>query len=257
MISYLRQRKLARHAPDPDLFARVVGFFPALGGMDATTRERLYRCTTEILADKDFHGAAGLDLAPEEHLAVAVLAALPILGLGADWYRGFHTFIIYPSGFFADYEEADETGVVHRGRDLRAGEAWAHGPVVLSLEDIEQSGQAQGYNVVVHELAHQLDQLNGDMDGFPPLHRDMDPDEWANTFAAAFQRLENQLDSGIEPPIDPYAAESPAEYFAVTSEYYFDAPDWLRQHEPAVYERLGQFYRSGGAVEGKNEKRKT
>jgi MtfA peptidase len=243
MISYFRQRKLARHAPDPELFARVVGFFPALDDMDADQRQQLYRCTTEILADKDFHGAAGLDLAPEEHLAVAVLAALPILELGADWYRDFHTFIIYPSGFFADYEEADETGVVHRGRDLRAGEAWAHGPVVLSLEDIESSGQGQGYNVVVHELAHQLDQLNGDMDGFPPLHRDMDPDEWANTFAQAFQRLENQLDSGIDPPIDPYAAESPAEYFAVTSEYYFDAPEWLRQHEPEVFRLLDCFFR--------------
>ena len=239
---HLRQRKLARHAPDPGLFARVMDFFPALDGMDSSTRERLNQRTTEILADKDFHGAAGLELAPEEHLAVAVLAAMPVLTLGTDWYRDFHTFIVYPSGFFADYEEADEAGVVHRGRDLRAGEAWAHGPVVLSLEDIEASGQGQGYNVVVHELAHQLDQLNGDMDGFPPLHRDMDADEWANTFAKAFQRLEQQLDSGIDPPIDPYAAESPAEYFAVTSEYYFDAPDWLREHEPEVYRLLEAFY---------------
>jgi MtfA peptidase len=245
---HLRQRKLARHAPDPNLFTRVVNFFPVLDGLDQSTRERLYRRTTEILADKDFHGAAGLELTPEEHLAVAVLAALPVLDLGADWYREFHTFIVYPSGFFADYEEADESGVVHRGRDLRAGEAWAHGPVVLSLEDIQGSGQGQGYNVVVHELAHQLDQLNGDMDGFPPLRKDMDADEWANTFAVAYQRLEHQLEAGIDPPIDPYAAESPAEYFAVTSEYYFDAPGWLKKHEPDVFRLLEQFYRGGGAL---------
>ncbi|QOC21682.1 zinc-dependent peptidase [Wenzhouxiangella sp. AB-CW3] len=239
---HLRRRKLDRHAPDPVLFQRVLDYFPVLDDMDAATRENLYRRTTEILADKEFHGAAGLELAPEEHLAVAVLAALPVLVLGSEWYRHFHTFIVYPSGFFADYEEADEVGVVHRGRDLRAGEAWAHGPVVLSLEDIEASGQGQGYNVVVHELAHQLDQINGDMDGFPPLHRDMDASEWASTFADAYQRLEQQLDAGIQPAIDPYAAESPAEYFAVTSEYFFDAPGWLRQHEPAVYRLLEALY---------------
>jgi MtfA peptidase len=248
---HLRRRKLARHAPDPNLFTRVVNCFPALDGMDPATRERLYRRTTEILADKEFHGAAGLELAPEEHLAVAVLAALPVLDLGSEWYRHFHTFIVYPSGFFADYEEADEAGVVHRGRDLRAGEAWAHGPVVLSLEDIEASGQGQGYNVVVHELAHQLDQLNGDMDGFPPLHRGMDANEWATTFADAYQRLEHQLDAGIEPAIDPYAAESPAEYFAVTSEYFFDAPGWLREHEPAVNRMLEAFYLPSARTEGR------
>jgi MtfA peptidase len=247
---HLRRRKLDRHAPDPALFERVIDYFPALDGLDAGTRERLYRRTTEILADKEFHGAAGLVLAPEEHLAVAVLGALPVLELGVDWYRDFHTFIVYPSGFFADYEEADETGVVHRGRDLRAGEAWAHGPVVLSLEDIEASGQGQGYNVVVHELAHQLDQLNGDMDGFPPLHRGMDANAWATTFADAYQRLEQQLDAGIEPAIDPYAAESPAEYFAVTSEYFFDAPGWLLEHEPAVYRMLEAFYWPSARAEG-------
>ncbi|MFW5926563.1 MAG: zinc-dependent peptidase [Wenzhouxiangella sp.] len=241
----LRRRKLDRHAPDPALFARVVNAFPVFDGLDTATRDRLYRRTTEILADKTFLGAAGMQPTTEEHLAVAVLAAVPVLTLGVDWYRGFHTFILYPAGFFADYEEADEAGVVHRGRDLRAGEAWAHGPVVLSLEDVADSGQGEGFNVVVHELAHQLDQLNGDMDGFPPLHRGMNGDEWSRAFSEAFERLNHSLDRNEEPAIDPYAAESPAEYFAVTSEYFFDAPDWLQRHEPKIFGLLESFYQGG------------
>lgn len=243
----LRARKLDRHAPDPALFARVVNAFPVFDGIDAATRDLLYRTTTEILADKTFLGAAGMEPGAKEHLAVAVLAALPVLALGVGWYRGFHTFILYPAGFFADYEEADDAGVVHRGRDLRVGEAWAHGPVVLSLEDVADSGQGEGFNVVVHELAHQIDQLNGDMDGFPPLHGGMDPKAWSRVFTEAFDRINRQLDAGEEPAIDPYAAESPAEYFAVTSEYYFDAPQWLKQHEPAVFELLQMFYGSGSS----------
>lgn len=230
--------------PSQDHFAAMVRYFPVLAALDGDTRERLRRRSAEILAEKVLQGAAGFEPDESERLAVAMLAALPILSRGIDWYRGFHTFIIYPAGFFADTEETDEAGVVHRGRDLRAGEAWAHGPVVLSLEDIEASGQGEGFNVVVHELAHQIDQLNGDMDGFPPLHAGMDPKAWSRVFTDAFDRINRQLDAGEEPAIDPYAAESPAEFFAVTSEYYFDAPQWLNQHEPAVFELLQMFYGS-------------
>ncbi|NBB91916.1 MAG: hypothetical protein GVY32_01965, partial [Gammaproteobacteria bacterium] len=137
--------------------------------------------------------------------------------------------------------------VVSHGRDLRAGEAWARGPVVLSMADVMDSAQGQGFDVVVHELAHQIDQLNGDMDGFPPLHPGMDPSDWTRTFSDAFQRINTALDRDEEPPIDPYAAESPAEYFAVTSEYYFDAPEWLERHEPQVFELLRVFYQGDGS----------
>ncbi|KAB0545774.1 zinc-dependent peptidase, partial [Pseudomonas argentinensis] len=43
--------------------------------------------------------------------------------------------------------------------------------------------------------------------------------------------------------IDPYAAENPAEFFAVTSEYFFSAPDLLVNRYPQVYAQLSRFYR--------------
>jgi len=61
--------------------------------------------------------------------------------------------------------------------------------------------------------------------------------------ADAYRRLGQQLDAGDDPVIDPYAAESPAEFFAVISEYFFDAPEQLRQVEPEVFELLVGFYR--------------
>lgn len=73
----------------------------------------------------------------------------------------------------------------------------------------------------------------------------MDPDDWTRTFSEAFERLSRLLDAGQAPAIDPYAAESPAEYFAVSSEYVFDAPDRLRQHEPEVFRLLQTFYAGG------------
>ncbi len=249
MFSQWRQRRWQRKVdaamPSHEDVALVAGHFPILAAIKGESAERLHRRAAEILAGKTFLGAGGMEPKHLDCLAIALLAARPILSLGIEAYADFHTFILYPDEFIAEEEFEDEAGVVSHGRDLRAGEAWARGPVVLSMADVMDSAQGQGFDVVVHELAHQIDQLSGDMDGFPPLHRDMDPAAWSQTFSDAFERLNDSLDRDEEPAIDPYAADSPAEYFAVTSEYFFDAPGWLEQHEPAVHGLLRTFYQGG------------
>ena len=107
------------------------------------------------------------------------------------------------------------------------------------------SGNWEGYNLVIHELAHKLDMLNGDANGLPPLHHDMRVQEWASVMQSAFDDLNRQLDANpdAETAIDPYAAENPAEFFAVTSEYFFSAPDLLTESYPQVYAQLSRFYR--------------
>ncbi|NBB91961.1 MAG: hypothetical protein GVY32_02190 [Gammaproteobacteria bacterium] len=241
------QRKVDAAMPSHEDIAEVIGHFPVLAELNGEQSERLRCRAAEILAAKTFLGAGGLEPDYGDCLTIALLAARPVLNLGVDAYGDFHTFILYPDEFIAEEEFEDEAGVVSHGRDLRAGEAWARGPVVLSMADVMDSAQGHGFDVVVHELAHQIDQLNGDMDGFPPLHPGMDPNDWTRTFTDAFERINTALDHGDEPPIDPYAAESPAEYFAVTSEYYFDSPEWLERHEPKVFELLRVFYQGDGS----------
>jgi Mlc titration factor MtfA (ptsG expression regulator) len=51
------------------------------------------------------------------------------------------------------------------------------------------------------------------------------------------------VDVGEETPIDPYATESPAEFFAVVSESFFELPDLLHAEYPEVYGQLKAFYR--------------
>lgn len=247
MIGWLRRRRLVRRAdemmPGLDEFTAICNATRCLACLDNDERARLRRLTAEILASKEFHGAGGLEPGWDQCLPVAMHAALPVLELGLGCYRQFHTFILYEDEFEADFEDVDEAGVVHRGRDLRAGEAWHRGPVVLSLADVVQSGRGDGYHVVVHELAHQIDQLSGEADGAPPLPRAIDPDDWSATFSAAFRELEGRIQAGDEPGMDPYAAESPAEYFAVASEYFFDSPQLLADEQPGVYRLLKALYR--------------
>ena len=70
-------------------------------------------------------------------------------------------------------------------------------------------------------------------------------DAWAQAMQQAYEQMNAELDAAPEAQtaIDPYAAEDPAEFFAVTSEYFFTAPDLLQQAFPAVYAQLAAFYR--------------
>lgn len=246
MIGWLRKRRVSRKAnemmPGEAEFASVCDASRCLAVLNEEERRRLRRLAAMILADKEFHGAGGFQPAWEHCVPVAAHAALPVLEIGLDAYSQFRTFILYEDEFESEFEEVDDAGVVHRGRDLRAGEAWHRGPVVLSLADVDQSGHGDGYHVVVHELAHQIDHLNGEADGYPPLPRRIAHRDWVESFSTAYHRLERQIHMGEEPAIDAYAAESPAEFFAVASEYFFDWPERLSVVEPAIYRLLVALY---------------
>ena len=244
-----RRRRYLRDCLVPESgFSQVLGRLSACNGLDSKERGRLRRLVTLFLREKVFDAAGHADIARQDRLLIAVNACLPILNLGIDAYDEWTTVIVYPDEFLVDYEEEDEAGVVHSGRDLRAGEAWERGPLVISLRDVHARSAREGYNVVIHECAHKLDMRNGASNGFPPLHRGMSVRHWTEAFTRAYEEMRGRLARGMETPLDEYAAESPAECFAVFSEYFFEAPQRLRAAYPAVYEQLAQFYRQDPAA---------
>jgi len=190
---------------------------------------------------------------------IAAQACILVLELGFDWYEGWSEVIVYPSQFAPEREVMDEAGVVHLTNDPMAGEAWLGGPVILSYEDVAQSrdeeARVAGYNVVIHEFAHKLDMRNGDPNGFPPLHPNMSAKDWKNAFKFAYDdfcrkvddadlRADDDEGEALDAlAIDPYAATSPEEFFAVTSEAFFETPELLEPSYPEVYEQLRLFYR--------------
>jgi Mlc titration factor MtfA (ptsG expression regulator) len=113
---------------------------------------------------------------------------------------------------------------------------------VLSWADIGED-YADGINVVIHEFAHKLDMLNGDVDGYPPLHPGMERRTWTDAFTRAYEDFCRRVDRGESTSIDPYAAESPGEFFAVLSEAFFERPERVGDDYPDVYAQLAQFYR--------------
>jgi len=245
MIGKLAAFLRARRAPLPEipgeLWEEVEAPFWFLAHLSPQERSDLRRLALAFIAAKEWSGAQGLALTPRIQLAIGLQACLPILKLGLDWYQGWIGIVVYPGDFIIPRQVMDEDGVVHEYDDHVMGEAWHGGPVLLSWFD--DPDETAGVNVVIHEFAHKLDMKNGEVDGMPPLHADMSRKRWAEAMGAAFEDFQRRVDGGEETAIDPYAAEAPPEFFAVTSEVFFENPRLLNAEYPEVYEQLRRFYR--------------
>jgi len=238
-----RKRVLRRSAIDDDLWRRVIERHGFLRVLSQDERVRLRDQVLLFLHEKSMHGAGGLVVRDDMRVAIAAQACMLILNLDIDYYRGWADIIVYPDEFVAEYEYTDDDGVVHAVREPMTGESWLAGPVILSWADAEGAGQATGYNVVMHEFAHKIDMLNGDANGYPPLHADMDRREWVRAFTQAYEDFSAAVERGEGTAIDSYAAEHPSEFFAVMSETFFDLPTVAQAQYPQVYAQLARFYR--------------
>jgi MtfA peptidase len=249
-LSRNRSRRAIERTPLSDRQWREArDALPFLGGLADDELLRLRELVALFLDAKEMAGAGGLTLTNEIRLSIALQACLPILNLGIEYYDGWVGIVVYPGEFVAPRRLHDEDGVMHEYDEAVTGEAWSDGPVILSWEDAAQSTERsdEGYNVVIHEFAHKLDMLNGGPDGMPPLHADMDRAAWHGALAAAYADFCRRVDGGEDTWIDPYAAESPGEFFAVISEAFFEIPDVVQDDYPALYAQFRQFYRQDPA----------
>ncbi|MCW5625221.1 MAG: zinc-dependent peptidase [Burkholderiales bacterium] len=238
-----RERVLRNGTVDAGIWETAIARFPFTRTLDLEASERLRDHVILFLNDKALVAAGEHELTDEMRLDIAIQACILVLNLDTDAYAGWNEVIVYPGEFVPGHTWTDEHGIVHEDDDPRAGEAWLQGPVILSWADVERAGDEDGVNVVIHEFAHKLDMLNGDANGFPPLHKEMSRSAWSHAFEAAYADFTTQVDRGRYTEIDPYAAESPAEFFAVLSEAFFETPRAVVDAYPLVYEQLRQFYR--------------
>ena len=237
----------ARFEPTPiadPLWRRALAACPLARRLDCERQHQLRRLAALFLARKRFHALAGTVLDDYWRLLIAMQACLPALQQGAASLRGWREVLIYPGEFKVRRSHHDEhAGLVTEGDETLVGEAWQRGSLVLSLADVQLDLEQpwDGYNVVVHEMAHKLDMLDGPPDGVPPLV-EIPRRRWIEQFQLAFNRLAMASTDNLDSPIDRYAAESASEYFAVVSELHYSQPALLRQAEPAIADLLETFY---------------
>jgi len=186
------------------------------------------------LAQVQFVGCNGLEVRDEMRLVVAAQACIVALGLEREAFGQLHGVNLYPDEFWVHETDVDEdTGVVTEGGRALAGQTVAADRIVLSWRDVEDAATRQdGYNVVVHEVAHYLDHAGGGRASAP-----------GGPFDAEYEALCDAVDRGEDTLLDPYGAEDRVEFLAVAAELFFEQPRRLRRQHPALYASLAQAFR--------------
>lgn len=244
MFDFLKsgRRKQLRETPlDQAAWAMLDETVPMLRELPAERRARLGGLIQIFLDEKHFEGGRGFEVTEDMKLVIAAEACLLLVYRHEEVpYPDLVNVIVYESAWRTKRSEHLGGGVSIESDGANLGESWSVDTVILSWARVERDARngTDGHNVALHEFAHQLDAQDGLVDGAPELPTRERYAAWSRVFSAEFETLRGSEQSDI----DHYGAESPAEFFAVVTEQFFERPHSLQHNHPALFEQLEKFY---------------
>jgi len=245
-----RREELARQPFPPEWVQIIDRNVPYGRQLHPEERRHLEDLIKVFIAEKHFEGCGGLEITDEVKVTIAAQACLLLLNLHHNYFERLSSIVVYPESFdFAQEAPGPTSGTVETRNFQAAGLSSTMGAVVLSWPDTVRGGRdpGDGFNVVLHEFAHQLDQLDGVMNGAPVLEGGATYRDWARVLGAEYQRLRTEVETGASALISAYGATQPAEFFAVVTELFFEKSVDLRREHPELYEEFRQYYRQDPA----------
>jgi MtfA peptidase len=215
---------------------------------DDRERESLEVTSDWLLRHKHWEAANGFALTDDVTVTIAAQAAMLVLELEVDEYRDVSAIVVYPAAMRSGSLQRgpasntilnDPVGVIGEAHERR-------GPVLVAWDEADLAARqpGRGHNVVFHEFAHKLDMADGIVDGTPSLHSRHDLQRWIAVCTEAYDALVAGID---RPPLAPYGATNPAEFFAVATEAFFDAPTELERNEADLYGVLRDYFKQDPA----------
>jgi MtfA peptidase len=239
-----RRRRQLLAAPFPErwreIIERNVAVYPRL---TRSQQKRLEDATRLLIDERPIVGCRGLVVTDEVKVTIAAQAALLLLGEEGYYFDRVPSILVYPQA----YSHRHSLGSAHPVEEDVAmlGESWQRGSIILSWPAVLSGGRdpSDGQNLVLHEFAHHLDGLDGEMGGLPPLPTPGAEQHWVEVFGREFERHANDVAAERETLLDPYGATNKAEMFAVATECFFEQPHEMRSRHPNLYECFLGFYK--------------
>jgi Mlc titration factor MtfA (ptsG expression regulator) len=250
LLPRLRLRRALARPLAPALVAILERNLAQYASMDPAERLRLQRLVQQFLHEKSFVGCAGLEVTDEMRVTIAGQACMLVLGRAGDGgpavlYPSLHAVLVYPGAFLVPRREVDAAGVVTEQRQDLLGESWGDGRVILSWDHVRRAGMDEPleHNVVLHEFAHQLDSESGSTNGAPYLGSSERYRSWSEVLSRNYAELRRDAMWGQRGVLDHYGASSPAEFFAVATESFFEQPWELAARHPDLYDEFLKYFR--------------
>jgi hypothetical protein len=250
-----RRRQLLAEDPPRQWRELVAKSVAVLSLLPAKEQKRLLAVSRILAEERHWVGCQGLVVSDEMKAAVAGQAALLLLGVEGYYFDKIREIYLLPG----DYVARKVAGPVIAGDTVPLlveplhfeeedvpllGQASSTHRIVLSWPEALAGGRDpdDGRSTVLHEFAHHLDMLDGHAGGHPPQPTRQAADEWDRVIDAEYARLLRMLASREATLLDPYAAESKAEFFSVATEVFFERPLELSRQHSALYGILRSFY---------------
>jgi Mlc titration factor MtfA (ptsG expression regulator) len=240
-----KRRQRLRETPlSAESLELLDGGVPYYGLLPCERQRELVGLVQVFLDEKRFEGCRGLEITDEVRLTIAGNACVLLLGRPHDFFPRLESILVYPNSFVAPVTHHNPDGTVSEGDEVRSGESWGAGSVVLAWEDIAEDlwGEEPGYNVIVHEFAHQLDDENPGAEGMPVLPEPAMAVEWQRVLSREYDALAAAVKRRKATLLDWQGAESPAEFFAVATEAFFTLPCHMAELHPDLYRLLVRLY---------------
>lgn len=212
----------------------IQAYVPVVAKMPRNRRAELYCLTMRFMNEKKFIGRNGLTVSDRMAVTIASQACLLLLGREHAFYPTLKEVHVFPRAFSAPGHE-----------NLLIGASFIAGPVVLSWDDslLGLYHPHDGHNVVLHEFAHQLDQETGLYNGTPIFEDYNRYAIWQKAMENGFRRLKGRVAANVTPVINPYGTVGLEEFFAVSTEAFFEIPKDFYTSYPRVYEELRDYYK--------------
>ncbi len=236
-----RRRKRVLQTPWPAAWEMVleenVGHYQSLS---AAEQEKLKSTAKILVSEKHWEAHDGLTMTDEIKVTIAASAALLLLGVSNFYFEQVKTIIVFPHPI----RRKSSDGFLVGRESRHAGEAWQSGQVVLSWNDVVSDAKdpTDGRNLVIHEFAHCLDGLDGEMGGSLAFDDEATNQQWKRVSEAEFENLTVAVQQRRRTLLDYYGATNLAEFFAVSSETFFEQPRQLKKAHPELFELLLKYY---------------
>ena len=226
------ERELARGFPEEweKILEKKVGFYHTL---NPELKEKFKSRIHQFILTKPI---SGYQIEVDDTLKVLVASSAVMLTLSFEkWNFDYMEGVIVVDD--ALNEDASEGGGIVSGLLRTKG---YKSDMVLSRSALEQGFKNinDKKNVAVHEFAHALDHMDGEVDGVPEF---MMPESMRKKWVELMDRKIDEINRKRS-DIDPYGATNKAEFFAVITEYFFEKPGLMQKKHPEVYEVLSNAF---------------
>ncbi len=244
-----RRRRLMKQPIPPDWRGIIERNVPYYRHLPPEDQRELQGLIQVFIAEKRFEGCGGLRMTDEIRVTIAAQSCILLLHRDTDIYPDLFSILVYPDAYVAPAPGRDRMGAITEDLEVRLGESWNRGAIVLSWSDTLHGAADihDGHNVVFHEFAHQIDIEDGRADGAPRLPKAAMYTAWARVLGHEYRALIDSIEHRQRTLLDRYGAKSPAEFFAVITEFFFERPIELKVLHPELYEELKGFYRQDPA----------